>query len=554
MNKYEVAANLEKPHYKVMNVLGHWGFDSTSITMEAFCDKAMPSAIKAGSKAACNMVDVTNDMKEEPIMQWVFPKPFVFEVKGIGFTKKWGSDDWALRHPTVVKFREEVSCKETISWEELQRMGNIATTRPEKDELTKQIHEWLMQLQTSPGRGPSRRYRRRDNEAIGFDDSDYESNWSSDNDCEPEDENEKEATQNKAANLNRRYTTVSGLKHPIEVSNDSDRERAAKAPRLDQGRTSQEVLLSSAIYKQKPEENPYLRKNSGFRLNTNRQNQTHTQKRPIEVSRLPSPPPQLTKKGIPEKIQKVRRSGTGVAGATKHFKPPSGPRKPFPLPFTEEESSEEAVTTERFLTTAFPGQEMTSQNGVPTTQYLPTPPTSSQSPSTAFMSSLVSSSTPPLTPTTPSSIPPLFSSSDNIILIRTNPLDMNAAFVETLNNICTKTDFKGSTATNSNTTGDISSVSLLGRQNLLKKLSGLVSPHRVVLLVDHITSAESEDEASRKVEGLRRVIERAKNRLPSALNEKVEVWDWRILEDLFGGKAKGIGGDCVMRNEGRFVG
>lgn len=78
-------------------------------------------------------------------MNVVFRKPFVFEVVGAGFEKEPNRDFYTLRFPRVLKIHGDRDWKDSVSFDELQRIAKIARTVPENSKPC--VAKWMKQLE-----------------------------------------------------------------------------------------------------------------------------------------------------------------------------------------------------------------------------------------------------------------------------------------------------------------------------------------------------------------------------------------------------------------------
>jgi DNA ligase-4 len=77
----------------------------------------------------------------------LFKRPFLKELMGADFDKPANAKYFALRFLRVLKIHNNRSFKETVSFEELQKMASRCRAEPEKSEKEKTY--WLGKLQRS---------------------------------------------------------------------------------------------------------------------------------------------------------------------------------------------------------------------------------------------------------------------------------------------------------------------------------------------------------------------------------------------------------------------
>lgn len=80
-----------------------------------------------------------------PNMTAVFRKPFVFDVMGAGFEKEPNRDFYTLRFPRVLKIHNDRDWKDSVSFDELQRVAKTAIKEPE--DMKTCIVQWMKQLE-----------------------------------------------------------------------------------------------------------------------------------------------------------------------------------------------------------------------------------------------------------------------------------------------------------------------------------------------------------------------------------------------------------------------
>ena len=79
-------------------------------------------------------------------MTTVFREPYIFDVAGSGFDVPSNEDVFVLRFPRVIKVHWDRDWKETISLEELQDMAHEALKLPEED-LRTEVTSWMERLE-----------------------------------------------------------------------------------------------------------------------------------------------------------------------------------------------------------------------------------------------------------------------------------------------------------------------------------------------------------------------------------------------------------------------
>ncbi|MCJ1473550.1 hypothetical protein MMC13_002201 [Lambiella insularis] len=145
LNKNEVLNFGAPPKFKVLDAF------NTMITtkdMERLCQIGKFSAEKIGRPPVHAMLDKVQKDHHFHDMDVVFKEPVVFEVKGSGFDKPSNADYYALRFPRLVKIHWDRTIRETVSFDELQKMAHQAMTAPEGD-LHAEIASWKARVEAS---------------------------------------------------------------------------------------------------------------------------------------------------------------------------------------------------------------------------------------------------------------------------------------------------------------------------------------------------------------------------------------------------------------------
>ena len=138
INKYEVLQLGAKPKFAVLdsfNTSIHKSDLDRLCRIGKLCAKSVKSPIKH---------ELLADVYQNPNlhkMDVVFTRPFVFEVKGGGFEKPPNCDHFLLRFPRLVKIHWGRSFEDTVSFDELQNMARKAMREPTDDLLT-EIAVW----------------------------------------------------------------------------------------------------------------------------------------------------------------------------------------------------------------------------------------------------------------------------------------------------------------------------------------------------------------------------------------------------------------------------
>ncbi|KAL9029917.1 MAG: hypothetical protein Q9196_001890 [Gyalolechia fulgens] len=139
-NKEEVESKGAKPYITVVAAL------ETNVTMAKqlnqhgqFCALPFGSLTSYHDPFEINMAPGVLNMNV------VFRKPFVFDVVGAGFEKEPNRDFYTLRFPRVLKIHGDRDWKDSVGFDELQRMAKSARTVPEDTKPC--VAEWMKQLE-----------------------------------------------------------------------------------------------------------------------------------------------------------------------------------------------------------------------------------------------------------------------------------------------------------------------------------------------------------------------------------------------------------------------
>ena len=132
-NKDDVLRLGVKPKFVVLDSL------NTSISkddMEHLCQVGKFCAVDIGSFAKYDMLEILEGNPNVQKMDVVFTRPFVFEVKGSGFSQPPNYDQFVLRFPRLLKIHWHRDFRDTVSFDELQGLAQQAMNAPEDDILT----------------------------------------------------------------------------------------------------------------------------------------------------------------------------------------------------------------------------------------------------------------------------------------------------------------------------------------------------------------------------------------------------------------------------------
>jgi len=80
-------------------------------------------------------------------MDVTFKTPFIVEVMGAGFDKPSSQNHYMLRHPRIIKIHQDRLWEDVVSFDDLQTMAKKAVSLPE--DLIEEQREWLRRLHTA---------------------------------------------------------------------------------------------------------------------------------------------------------------------------------------------------------------------------------------------------------------------------------------------------------------------------------------------------------------------------------------------------------------------
>ncbi|KAL8735029.1 MAG: hypothetical protein Q9166_001154 [cf. Caloplaca sp. 2 TL-2023] len=138
-NKKEVKAKNAKPAFRIVTTLEVNADMAKHLNLHGqFC------AVEFGSlKSRMDpfQIDISKGMQS---MNIVFRKPFVVDVVGAGFDKDSNRNYYTLRFPRALKIHNDRDWKDTVSFDELQKMAKIAMKIP--DDQKAEVAMWEREL------------------------------------------------------------------------------------------------------------------------------------------------------------------------------------------------------------------------------------------------------------------------------------------------------------------------------------------------------------------------------------------------------------------------
>ncbi|KAL8829406.1 MAG: hypothetical protein Q9170_006181 [Blastenia crenularia] len=139
-NKEEVKGKNAKPHFMVVTALGVNQEMAKHLNQHGQF-RASPFGSLASYQDPFEITLARGISK----MDVVFRKPFVFDVMGAGFEKESNRDFFTIRFPRVLKIHSDRDWKESVGFDELQRMAKVARTVPEDTKSC--VAGWMEQLE-----------------------------------------------------------------------------------------------------------------------------------------------------------------------------------------------------------------------------------------------------------------------------------------------------------------------------------------------------------------------------------------------------------------------
>jgi len=143
-NKDEVCRFDAKPRFLIVDVVDRHGISKEDILFlnRLGYFEEVPFAFSRPE------LDVKLDRGRLPLPTDLFKHPFVVDVMGAGFDKPANTRYFALRFPRVQKIHQDRTFKDTVSFDELQKLARQSTEVPEGSESEEDGH-WLEKLQTA---------------------------------------------------------------------------------------------------------------------------------------------------------------------------------------------------------------------------------------------------------------------------------------------------------------------------------------------------------------------------------------------------------------------
>ena len=164
LNKNAVLSYNAKPHYQVIDAMNQGLRRKDLLNLTQRADWPLPDGFSNAvgveddlAKEACEWTMDKNQQYLEP-MTHVFRKPFIFEVKGCAFERPGGASYWILRFPRVLKIHDSRDFKDTISFSELQALGEEAMTNTGEC-LQEAVDDWERKLVSANSRKICSRFR-----------------------------------------------------------------------------------------------------------------------------------------------------------------------------------------------------------------------------------------------------------------------------------------------------------------------------------------------------------------------------------------------------------
>ncbi|KAL8935467.1 MAG: hypothetical protein Q9216_005410 [Gyalolechia sp. 2 TL-2023] len=141
-NKKEVESKGAIPSIKVVAAL-----EVNSKLTEHLNQHGQYCALPFGSLASYHdpfVIDMEKEVSKDFNMSAVFRKPFVFDVVGAGFEKEPNRNYFTLRFSRVIKLHSDRDWKDSVGFDELQKLAETARTVPKDTKPC--VTDWMQRL------------------------------------------------------------------------------------------------------------------------------------------------------------------------------------------------------------------------------------------------------------------------------------------------------------------------------------------------------------------------------------------------------------------------
>ncbi|KAL2760634.1 hypothetical protein ACRALDRAFT_2130781 [Sodiomyces alcalophilus JCM 7366] len=145
-NKEDVQRHRCRPHFTVVEYVE---LNETLLRMVVF--SANPESVPIEENEAIGLRIPARIMSEKPPTM-VFPTPLVFDVRCFSFDKQGNAGFWSPRFPGVTKVHLDRDYLDTITFTELQTMAENAVTVPEMED-SQELLDWIARLEGADPRG-----------------------------------------------------------------------------------------------------------------------------------------------------------------------------------------------------------------------------------------------------------------------------------------------------------------------------------------------------------------------------------------------------------------
>lgn len=144
-NKGEVQAKVEKPRFKVTNIV-----ELSEPLIWTLMTQCFPSPVPFEMNESIVLDFGGNGLGKRPTD--IFRDPLVFDMRCFSFDKEPNTNFWSMRFPIVSKIHHDRSYMDTITFAELQDIAT-ATTEMAEVEDSQEMREWIKGLEKADPRG-----------------------------------------------------------------------------------------------------------------------------------------------------------------------------------------------------------------------------------------------------------------------------------------------------------------------------------------------------------------------------------------------------------------
>lgn len=143
-NKEKARANMEKPRFIITNIITL--SEALLSTVLTRCD---PSPVPFESN---NSITLDFGRRTEKRPTDVFQEPVVFDMRCFSFEKEPNTNFWAMRFPSVSKMHHDRSYWDTITFTELQEVATASREAPELED-SQEMRRWVAALEKGNPQG-----------------------------------------------------------------------------------------------------------------------------------------------------------------------------------------------------------------------------------------------------------------------------------------------------------------------------------------------------------------------------------------------------------------